>query len=429
VTGSCFSRIWALGVFSLFFLEVSTPSTFAQIAVAPSALGFGNVSVGTSRTQTISITNAGSRTISVSRAGVSGTGFSIQGLTFPLSLASGQSAVLSVTFAPPAVGSDAGSVWVSSSITSRRRYRRSTATVPLTGAGVASAAGQITASPAALTFGNLLVGQTQTQSATLINSGTASVTVSQATSSSAAFAVSGLTLPASLSAGHSLTFSVAFRPTAAGAVSGQLAITSNASDPQMNIALSGNGASAGQLSVAPATLNFGNVTTGSSTALSGNLTATSSPVTISSASSSSGEFVLSGISLPATVAAGQSLPFTVTFRPQASGTATASLSFLSNATSSPTTEMMTGSGTGAVQHTVGLSWNPSNSTGVAGYNLYRSTVSGGPYTQIVSRDNASTYTDNTVLGGQTYFYVVTSVDGSGTESVYSNQAQAVIPTP
>jgi fibronectin type 3 domain-containing protein len=64
-----------------------------------------------------------------------------------------------------------------------------------------------------------------------------------------------------------------------------------------------------------------------------------------------------------------------------------------------------------------------------GYNLYRGTVSGGPYTQVVSRNAGSTYSDGTVAAGQTYFYVVTSVDGNGAESVYSNQAQAVVPTP
>jgi fibronectin type 3 domain-containing protein len=44
--------------------------------------------------------------------------------------------------------------------------------------------------------------------------------------------------------------------------------------------------------------------------------------------------------------------------------------------------------------------------------------------------NATTvYTDTGVQGGSTYYYVVTSVDGSGQESVFSNQVQASIPTP
>jgi fibronectin type 3 domain-containing protein len=67
---------------------------------------------------------------------------------------------------------------------------------------------------------------------------------------------------------------------------------------------------------------------------------------------------------------------------------------------------------------------------VAGYNVYRGTQAGGPYSVITSGPDASTsYTDNAVQAGQTYYYVVTAVDGSGNESVNSNQVQAVIPTP
>jgi hypothetical protein len=392
-------------------------------------LGFGNVLVGSSRSQTVSITNTGSRDISLSRAEVTGSGFSISGLAFPLFLSAGKSAVLNVIFTPPTVGSDSGSVWVSASSTSRKHYRRSSAVVALTGSGITGTAGQISASPAALSFGSLLAGQSQSLSATLTNTGTSGVSISQASTSNAAFAVSGLSLPASLSAGHSLTFNVVFTPTVIGVASGQLTISSNASNAQLTVALSGSVATPGQLSLAPGTLNFGSVATGSSAALAGTLTASGSPVTVSSVNSTSAEFVVSGISLPAIIAVGTSIAFTVTFRPQASGTATASLAVQSNAVNSPLAEVLTGNGTGVVQHTVDLSWNASTSSGVVGYNLYRGTVSGGPYTQVVSRNAASTYTDGTVAAGQTYFYVVTSVDGSGAESVYSNQAQAVVPTP
>lgn len=89
---------------------------------------------------------------------------------------------------------------------------------------------------------------------------------------------------------------------------------------------------------------------------------------------------------------------------------------------------MTGTGTAPVQHTVDLNWNASS--GAVGYNLYRGTVSGGPYTMInTSLDGTTAYTDNTVVSGQTYYYVATAVDGSSQESGYSNQAQAIIPTP
>jgi fibronectin type 3 domain-containing protein len=90
---------------------------------------------------------------------------------------------------------------------------------------------------------------------------------------------------------------------------------------------------------------------------------------------------------------------------------------------------VSGTGTAPPQHSVSLGWTASTST-VAGYNVYRGSQSGGPYVAVNSGLDASTsYTDTSVQAGQTYYYVVTAVDGSGNESVYSNQAQAVIPTP
>jgi fibronectin type 3 domain-containing protein len=88
------------------------------------------------------------------------------------------------------------------------------------------------------------------------------------------------------------------------------------------------------------------------------------------------------------------------------------------------------SGTGStVQHSVAVNWTASTST-VAGYNVYRGTLSGGPYSKIDSTlITGLTYTDNTVSSGATYYYVITAVAADGTESSFSNQVQAVIPTP
>lgn len=87
-------------------------------------------------------------------------------------------------------------------------------------------------------------------------------------------------------------------------------------------------------------------------------------------------------------------------------------------------------GPGAVPHAVTLSWTASVSAGVAGYNVYRSGTTGGPYTKVNTALVAGlTYMDTSVMAGQTYYYVTTAVDGSGNESVYSNEASASIPTP
>jgi fibronectin type 3 domain-containing protein len=79
-------------------------------------------------------------------------------------------------------------------------------------------------------------------------------------------------------------------------------------------------------------------------------------------------------------------------------------------------------------HTVSVTWTASVSTDVVGYNVYRGTVSGGPYSILDSTPvTADAYSDSTVQGGQTFYYVVRSVDNTGIESVNSTEVQAIIP--
>jgi hypothetical protein len=86
------------------------PCVLPVVAVAPSNITFGNVSVGSSATQTITLTGAGTSSTTISQATVSGTGFSMSGPSLPLTLAVGQTASFTVTFTPSASGSAAGSV-------------------------------------------------------------------------------------------------------------------------------------------------------------------------------------------------------------------------------------------------------------------------------------------------------------------------------
>jgi hypothetical protein len=83
----------------------------------------------------------------------------------------------------------------------------------------------------------------------------------------------------------------------------------------------------------------------------------------------------------------------------------------------------------AAPHSVSLTWSPSSSSGVSYYNVYRGTVSGGPYSRIKNGLTSMAYTDASVVSGTTYFYVTTAVDSVGVESAYSDEAPAAIPMP
>ena len=187
--------------------------------------------------------------------------------------------------------------------------------------------------------------------------------------------------------------------------------------------------SSGQLSVSPSTMSFGNVAVGSTGSQTGTLTASTADVGVSSAAWNGDGYSVSGITFPVTVPSGQSVKYTVTFAPQSAGSAPGSISFVSDASDSSLTQTFTGTGTqSSSSHTVALSWDASTSSAV-GYNIYRGTQSGGPYSKLNTATLAGTsYTDNAVTNGSTYYYVATSVDSNSAESAYSNQAVAQIPS-
>ncbi len=393
-----------------------------ELGLSPQSLDFGNVTAGSSYTLNASL-SAGTTSVTVSSGEVTGSGFSISGITFPVSVAAGQSVAYTVTFAPTSVGSAAGNISFVSDAAN------SPTTQALTGAGTAVVppAGTLGANPASLALGSVAVGSNKTGSITLGNgAGGSSVTVSQVATSGAGFTLSPVpTVPFVIAAGQSTTLGVAFAPSAAGSASGAITVSSNASNPSLAIALTGTGLAVGQLGVSPQSLNFSNVTVGNSSSLSSSINAGGASITVSSASWNGQGFAVSGITFPVTVAAGQSVPYTVTFTPQTTGTVTGGISFVSNASNSPTAQSF--SGVGVTAPTVNLSWTASTST-VTGYNLYRGTTHNGPYPDKLTPtpQPGTIFTDTTVQSGITYYYVATAVDNSQ-ESGSSTETAAVIP--
>ena len=309
---------------------------------------------------------------------------------------------------------------------------------------VSNTAGTITSNAATLTvnapaiqlgstsinFGNEVVNVATSQALIIKNTGTATLSIAQINPTGSAFSVSGFTLPLNITTGNQTTISVGFLPTATGAVSGSLSIVSNAPTSPTAVTLSGMGIAATlTLSISPTSLSFGNVTTNTSSAAqdvtitnTGNANVTISQITLNGAA-----YSITGGSAPVTLTPNQNIVLAVQFNPTATGTVNGSISISSNAAGSPATVTLTGTGVAPAQHSVVLTWTASTST-VAGYNVYRGTTSGGPYTKINSSlITTLAYTDSTVQNGTTYYYVATAVDSSGGESVNSKEVSAVIP--
>lgn len=401
-----------LAIFLLGLLPLSAAAS-PQLASNPNGIRFGGVVVGQTETLLVTLTNSGAATMTIDSMRGTNSDFTSSELSLPMSLAPGQSFNLSISFTPAKQGWTSGTILFSS-------IKYPAFSLMVEGTGVNSEA--LTASPSAASFGNVTVGSSATVPVTFKNDRSWPVPVSAITTTGGQFALSGPSLPLTLAAGQSVTFNLTFTPQSPGTVGGTLFVLS----PALIVTLSGTGITAGQLVIAPAPLNFGSVTIGKTGTEPITISAVGASVTLSSASSSSSQFALNGVSLPLTIPAGQSESFNVIFTPQNSGNVSGSLTFGSNASTSQTTESMSGVGAAPV-YSVNLYWN--SSTDVVGYNVYRSTAANGNYSKVnPSLQPSTSYTDSTVVSGQTYYYAATSVNSAGQESSRSTPpVQAAIP--
>ena len=391
-----------------------------SLAANPPSISFSNVQVGNNQSVSETLTNSSGSSVTITQAAPTGSGFSVSGLNLPVTLAAGQGTTFNVVFTPQSAGNVSGNLTVLSNASNP------TLIVPLSGSAVEP--GTLTPNPSSISFGSVQVGNNKSVTETVTNTGGSDVTISQAKATGTGFSINGISPPLTLTVGQSVTFNVVFTPLSAGSDSGNVAIISDASNPTLNISLSGTGTPAGQLAVNPTSLSFGNVVVGNSAQQTAQLVASGTTVIVSSVNISNADFTVSGLSFPVTIPAGQGAQFTVTFKPQSTGATSGTASFTSNASNSPAVLSVSGTGTQPVQHSVALSWTASSSPNIDGYNIYRSGTSGGPYSKLNSSLNpGTTYTDSTVVDGSTYYYVTTAVNSGSQESAYSNQAQAIIP--
>jgi hypothetical protein len=237
-------------------------------------------------------------------------------------------------------------------------------------ASVVNSQPQVSVVPGSASFGSVVVGTKNTQTIKLTNSGTANLTVSQANVSGTAngFSTSGLTLPLTMPPGQSANFSVAFAPAAVSSVSGSVSLVSNAPSSPLAIPLSGSGIAATYvLGANPTSLSFGNVNV-ASTGTTLNATVSNSGnsnVTLSSATSSNAGFTVSGITPGTILSPGQSATLHVAFAPTVAGALSGSVSVASNATNSPASIAVSGTGVSLAPPTVAIA-SPADGATVSG---------------------------------------------------------------
>jgi len=401
---------------------------FALLDITPLTVNFGNVAAGSTAQQGVNIVNTGTASAKITRITMKGSGFSVNGISVPLTIEAGGSANFMADFVPGSTGAASGSISLVTDANS------SPIVIGLQGMGTGAS---IAVTPSSGSFGDVVVGSEATQPMELKAAGSANIKITKVSTTGTGFSVSGLAVPLTLTPGQSASFMATFKPATTGAKSGTISITSTADDSVVTVDLVGKGDSAvAGLSVTPTALSFGSVAVGKTTSQEVTLKSTGNTnVDIKSVSISGNGFSVSGAS-NITLAPGQSSAVTVKFDPSKSGSASGTVTVASSVPGSPAKISVSGSGSttspssDVSAHTVTLRWAASATSTVVGYYVYRGLVGAGPFLKLnPARETSTSFMDVGVSGGQTYYYVVTAVDMGQVESAFSNQVAVTIPQP
>jgi Domain of unknown function DUF11/Putative binding domain, N-terminal len=351
---------------TLTFSIVSATSTATLTGIT-----FGNQTEGvTSAAMTATLTNTStSNSLSITGITITGTNAADFKVTTGsgacgTTLAANTSCPIYITFTPGTTAAESATLNVADNATG------SPQTAALTGTGVAAVP---TATLTGISFGNQTEGvASAAMTATLTNtSSTASLSITSITSTGANAADFTITTGSgacsattAVAAGKTCLIYVTFKPSTAAAESATLSVADNATGSPQTAALTGTGVAA----VPTATLtgiSFGSITDGTtSAAMTATLTNTSSTASLSitsitSTGANAADFTITtgsgACSTTTSVAAGKTCLIYVTFKPSTAAAESATLSVADNATGSPQTATLAGTGTAPPAPAVTLS--------------------------------------------------------------------------
>ena len=317
------------GVSSTYPLYLN-PVANAKLTLGASSLSFGNVAVGSAASQNVTLTSSGTSPLTISGASVAGAGFSVSGVTFPVTLNAGQSVTLSAKYAPTYAGAASATLTIASNASGSP----STA-IALSGGGLAVVS--------ALSCGSNSILAPASVSCTVNLNVTAPAGGQMVSLSSTNTAIA---VPSSINIAAG-TSSVGFAANLAAVTSNQTAtLSASANAVSKSFSLQAL-PSVSTLSYSAPSVAFGNVSLNKTASQFVTLSSTgTAAVTVSAASVSGAGFTLSGANFPVTLNPGNTLTLSLVFAPTTTGTATGQLTIASNS-STGNSAVISLSGTGA----------------------------------------------------------------------------------
>jgi hypothetical protein len=320
-----------------------------KVTLSATSEAFGSQTSGTaSAAKTVTLTNSGTASltgVAIALAGTNPADF-VETNNCSATLAVNASCTISLEFKPAAAAAYSATVDVKDNATG------SPQTIALSGTGIVNGP-VVTLSPASVAFGSVAIGSTSAAATiTVTNSGNATltgITPSLAGTNPTDFEGSS-TCETTLAAGASCTIAVEFVPAAAASYSATLEIADNASGSPQKVSLTGTGVTpAPKVTLSATSVAFGSQAVETASAaktvtLTNSGTANLTGLAITLAGTNPTDFLGSNGCTP-TLTAGQSCSITLEFKPAVAGTFSATVEIKDNATGSPQTIALTGTGT------------------------------------------------------------------------------------
>lgn len=394
-------------------VSVGVVNSAPVASLSPTAgLTFTAVSGTTSAAQTVQLTNNGTATLTITGVTLAGTGAGSFADTSACgtSLPAGYSCNISVTFTPSSVAS------FSATLSFADNASGTPQSITLTGTGTAVPAPVVSLAPASLTFTSASGTTSAAQTVTLSNTGNAVLSITGITlggSGATSFAQTN-TCGTSLAAGSSCPISVVFTPGSVGGFSATISIADNASGATQTVGLTGTGAAplAPIATISPVALTFtaivGTPSVAQTAKLSNTGNATLAISGIALTGSGAANFAQTN-TCGTSLAAGANCTVSIVFTAPAAAGYSGSLSIADNASGSPQTVALTGTGTAPPTIT---------------FTVPNHTYGDAPFTVTAISNSSGAITYSVISGPATISGSVVTLTGAGAVVLQASQAAA-----
>ncbi len=280
--------------------------------------------------------------------------------------------------------------------------------------------------PETVTFQDVPAGDTYSQTVRITNLGANTLQIKKISTSNADLQITGILLPVVVAHGTSESFTISFRPKEEGRKDGEISIFTSSSGAPMVLTVRASTVKVqSELTASEASIDFKDVAVGGIGKEEVSLrNAGTRDVMIVGISATGAAFSVSGATA-VRLMPGQSVAVDVNFAPKSTGRQSGLLTISGTDGGALVLIPLAGTAAESSRSAVKLNWEESPVT-VAGYVVYRSADSSGPYTRI-SDAATSEFVDTGLAAGHTYYYVVTSLNADQVESEYSPPISATVP--